>query len=89
MNGLRELEPFFNIQGEYAGIHVLLTHKKANVGKAAGRSCGKGWCAVYGMSDFVIGEDKERFPSTVILGYASLKEEEILEGCKRLIQAWI
>ena len=41
------------------------------------------------MSDFVIGEDKERFPSTVILGYASLKEEEILEGCKRLIQAWI
>ena len=27
------------------------------------------------MSDFVIGEGKNRFPSTVILGYASLKEK--------------
>ena len=26
--GLRELEPYFEIGGEYAGIHVLLTHKK-------------------------------------------------------------
>ena len=28
LNGLKELEPVFDIQGEYAGIHVLLTHKK-------------------------------------------------------------
>lgn len=44
---------------------------------------------VYGMSDFVIGEGKNRFPSTVILGYASLKEKEIIQGCRRLVQAWI
>ena len=89
LNGLRELEPFFNIQGEYAGIHVLLTHKKQMSEKQLVEAAAKAGVRVYGMSDFVIGEDKERFPSTVILGYASLKEEEILEGCKRLIQAWI
>lgn len=77
------------MQGEYAGIHVLLTHKKQMSEKQLVEAAAKAGVRVYGMSDFVIGEDKERFPSTVILGYASLKEEEILEGCKRLIQAWI
>lgn len=89
LNGLRELEPYFDIQGEYAGIHVLLTHKKGMTEKQLVEAAARAGVRVYGMSGFVIGDDRNRFPSTVILGYASLKEEEILEGCKRLIQAWI
>ena len=35
------------------------------------------------MSDFCDWKrGKNRFPSTVILGYASLKEKEIIQGCK-------
>jgi len=36
----------------------------------------------------VIGEEKDLVPSTVILGYASLKEEEICKGCRLLNEAW-
>ena len=89
LNGLRELEPFFDIQGEYAGIHVLLTHKKGLPEKQLVEAAAKAGVRVYGMSDFVIGEDRGHFPSTVILGYASLKESEIIEGCRRLVQAWM
>lgn len=89
LNGLKELEPFFDIQGEYAGIHILLTHKKGMSEKQLVEAAAKSGVRVYGMSDFVIGEGREHFPSTVILGYASLKESEIMEGCRRLMQAWI
>lgn len=89
LNGLKELEPVFDIQGEYAGIHVLLTHKKGMPEKKLVETAAKAGVRVYGMSDFVIGEGKNRFPSTVILGYASLKEKEIIQGCRRLVQAWI
>ncbi len=89
LNGLKELEPVFDIQGEYAGIHVLLTHKKGMPEKQLVETAAKAGVRVYGMSDFVIGEGKNRFPSTVILGYASLKEKEIIQGCRRLVQAWM
>lgn len=86
--GLRELEPYFEIGGEYAGIHVLLTHKKGISEKKLTETAAQAGVKVYGMSDFVIGQNKDLFPSTVILGYASLKESEITEGCKRLVNAW-
>ena len=88
LSGLKELEDMFWIRGEYAGIHVLLTHKgqmpeKELIERAAGEGV-----RVYGMSEAVIGENKDLVPSTVILGYANLKEKEIQEGCMRLARAW-
>ena len=88
LSGLKELEDMFWIRGEYAGIHVLLTHKgqmpeKELIERAAGEGV-----RVYGMSEAVIGENKALVPSTVILGYANLKEKEIQEGCIRLARAW-
>lgn len=68
---------------------MLLTHKKGMPEKKLVETAAKAGVRVYGMSDFVIGEGKNRFPSTVILGYASLKEKEIIQGCRRLVQAWI
>ncbi len=49
--------------------------QKGNAGKKLVETAAKAGVRVYGMSDFVIGEGKNRFPSTVILGYASLKEK--------------
>ena len=44
---------------------------------------------VYGMSDCFIHPEHNRYPSTVMLGYANLKETEIAEGCLRLKKAWM
>ena len=68
---------------------MLLTHKKGMPEKKLVETAAKAGVRVYGMSDFVIGEGKNSFQSTVILGYASMKEKEIIQGCRRLVQAWI
>lgn len=46
---------------------MLLTHKKGMPEKKLVETAAKAGVRVYGMSDFVIGEGKNRFPSTVIL----------------------
>lgn len=89
LSGLRSLEEHFIIRGEYAGLHVLLTHRQemkeaSLVEQAAG--CG---VKVYGISDCFIYPEEERFCSTVLLGYASLSEEDIHRGTRLLSKAWI
>lgn len=88
MGELRELEAQFSIAGEHAGLHVLLTHRKGMaeselVQKAAGAGV-----KVYGLSRYFIHPEHNRYPSTVVLGYANLTEGAIREGCSRLKRAW-
>lgn len=95
---LRLLEPFtekFTIYGEGAGLHVLLTCKEASVTEEQliGRAAKEG-CLVYGMGQyFVETEDRERGfygeNATVLVGYASLTERELLEGTEALKRAWL
>ena len=63
--------------------------QKGNAGKKLVETAAKAGVRVYGMSDFVIGEGKNRFPSTVILGLCQPERKEIIQGCRRLVQAWI
>lgn len=88
LGGLKELENIFQIRGEYAGIHVLLTRRKGMEEEKLVERAAQAGVKVYGMSGSVIGEEKDLVPSTVILGYASLKEEEICKGCRLLNEAW-
>lgn len=88
LGGLKELENIFQIRGEYAGIHVLLTHREGMEEAKLVERAAQAGVKVYGMSGSVIGEEKDLVPSTVILGYASLKEEEIYKGCRLLNEAW-
>ncbi|MEG7530409.1 MAG: PLP-dependent aminotransferase family protein [Hungatella sp.] len=86
---LRALETQFQIKGEYAGLHVLLTDQ-------AGRS--EAWLiekaqqvgvCVYGLSAYFIHPQHNSYPSTVVLGYATLDEEQIKTGIALLKQAWM
>ena len=43
---------------------------------------------VYGISGCFIQPEENLFGSTVMLGYASLSEEEIQKGTKLLAKAW-
>ena len=89
---LKGMEPYFDMEGEFAGLHILLRDKQGQkerwlVDKA--REVGVG---VYGLSGYFIGKapaDDQKFPAaTVVLGYARLSEEQIREGVKRLYGAW-
>ena len=69
---LKGLEQDFWIQGEYAGLHILL----------------KKGVKVYGLSSYFIHQHHNNRPSTVILGYANLSEAQIKKGVKLLYEAW-
>ena len=92
---LQELKPFqkkFKISGEHAGLHLLLTAKDNRFTETElVHLADEAGVKVYALSDAYIGED-ENVPAvapTVILGYAGLKKEQIIEGIAKLKQAWL
>lgn len=86
--GLRRLENDFVIRGEYAGLHVLLTDKNNRAESELIRMAGQAGVKVYGLSSYYINPKQNYCPSTVILGYANLSEEEISWGTQLLASAW-
>lgn len=85
---LKGLEGDFEIHGEYAGLHVLLTSRKGLPEGWLVEQAGKAGVKVYGLSSYYIHQHHNNRPSTVILGYAKLSEEQIREGVERLKDAW-
>lgn len=85
---LKPLEKKFEITGEFAGLHILLTSKggieEARLLEAA-KSVG---IRVYGLSGFYIDKDGGPETNTVVLGYAGLNEEEIRKGAQTLLRAF-
>ena len=56
--------------GEYAGLHVLLTHRRGIKEAELVKRAADAGVKVYGMSDCFIHPEHNRYPSTVMLGYA-------------------
>lgn len=86
--GLKPFESQFLIRGEYAGLHLLLTDKQNRSEEDLIKRAAKAGVKVYGMSGYFIHEEHNTYPPTVVLGYASLTEEEITKGLILLSKAW-
>lgn len=89
MAELKDLEPYFKVQGENAGLHVLLTHKAGRKEEWLLEQAQKSGVKAYGLSSYFIHPQHNSYPSTVVLGYANLSEEQIVQGIRLLKQAWI
>ncbi len=91
MAQLRGLEDDFDFQGEYAGLHLLLTCKRRREEGWLIRKAAEASVKVYGLSGYLdpVQTPEDRYGSTVLLGYANLTEEEITEGIRRLKAAWV
>lgn len=83
---LRPLEEAFEIRGEFAGLHVLLTSKTGESEKAIVEAAASVGVHVYGLSGFYIQNRRNLETHTVVLGYAKLDEKEILEGAELLLK---
>lgn len=88
LTALRSLEDRFMIQGENAGLHVLLTSRKGTAENVLVERAGKAGVRVYGLSSYFIRQERGRYPATVVLGYANLSQEKIAEGIRLLDAAW-
>ena len=87
---LEELEPFekeFDITGENAGLHLLLTSKSGRTEAELIEKAGMHGIKIYGLSDSLSDGTKDT-SYTVILGYGSLSMREIEEGVEALKRAW-
>ncbi len=85
---VRPLEENFIIQGEYAGLHILLTDQAGRSERQLIDLAAAAGVGVYGISGYYIRQKSSVIPSTVIIGYASLSEEDIVRGVERLVGCW-
>lgn len=92
LSELKGLEMIENISGENAGVHILIHMSKKYSEETLIHKAKEQKVKVYGLSNYFITTDrnqvKEKDNTTIILGYASLSEEEIKEAVKRLKVAW-
>ena len=88
LGALKKLEDRFTIYGEHAGLHVLLKHKQGLEEETLIRLAAEKGVRVYGLSSYFISEDGKQDSSTLVLGYATLTQEEIEEGAGLLNEAW-
>ena len=89
---LEGLEPFkkaFDITGENAGLHLLLTSKQGKTETELMEAAAKQGVKVYGLSDSLVDGDTARKSDTVILGYGGLEETDIQKGLEALKKAWL
>lgn len=89
LGALKPLEKQFMIEGEYAGLHLLLTDRLGRSEKWLVETAARVGVKVYGLSSYVIGECGAAGNATVILGFAMLTETEIREGIGLLMGAWL
>ncbi len=86
------LKPFqkdFQITGENAGLHVLLTtHKNITESRLRDAAFQNG-VIVYGLSESLVKDGPQDETSTVILGYGALTKAEISKGIEALKKAWL
>lgn len=88
LSGLKSLEPRFEVAGEYAGLHVLLTAREEwTENEIIGRAKRAG-VKVYGLSELSICPENKLGRAAVLLGYGGLKEEEIKSGIRLLKDAF-
>lgn len=77
----------FHISGEHAGVHLLL-HVLNGMGEEEliGRAEKRG-VRVYGLSEYCV-EPQPGAPATILLGYANMSEEKIVEAVNILAEEW-
>ena len=84
---LKPFEEEFEISGEHAGLHILLTTKKNAPEEYYIQSAAKRRVKVYGLSDSLVAKANSK--ATILLGFGGLKEDEIVQGVNLLKEAWI
>lgn len=90
LEGLKPFQKHFQISGEHAGLHLLLTAKgQVSEEELIKRAAAKG-VKVYGLSDSLVDSESRKYEkAAVLLGFGGLTDGQIAEGIKKLQEAWL
>lgn len=85
---MRKLHHICRIRGEHAGVHILVEMKNGMTEQEAIAAARKVGIKVYGLTEYCIQPLKDRDIPTVLMGYATLSEEQIKEAVQLLAEVW-
>ena len=87
MSEIRKMRGVRQVLGDHSGVHILLQMDSHLTEQELIQRARQAGIKVYPLSEYCVNEVD--YPPTVILGYATLSEEEIREGVRLLAQAWL
>lgn len=87
VNELKPLLKYCSISGENAGVHLLLTFVEGKEEKILTQKAKEQGIKVYGLSTYDI-KKKEKEQAVILLGYANMSEEKIIQAIHALTNAW-
>lgn len=85
--GPKEKAERFRISGEHAGVHLLLHVLNGMQEEELIRRAERRGVKVYGLSEYDV-EPRPDAPAAILLGYANMSEEKIVEAVKILAEEW-
>ena len=88
VNELKQLSGICTVHGEDAGVHLLLEFHNGLTEEELIRRAAAEDIRVYPLSEYSIGPMKETRNPTILLGYATLTEEEIRQAVGKLVEVW-
>ena len=96
LDGLKPFFRQFDLSGENAGLHLLLTDRVGRSEKELVDAARRQGVKVYGLSSALVGAavPEAAVPeavcrATVLIGFGGLTEDEIRDGLERLAAAWL
>ncbi len=87
LSNLKPLAGKCQITGEHAGVHLLLRFVNRKTEQELIELAEQHNIKVYGLSTYDT-EHREEEGATILLGFANLKEEDIIEATKLLCEIW-
>lgn len=88
LNELKKLNGICNLYGENAGLHILLEFTNGLSEKEAVERAKRERIKVYGLSEMDVYQKGSGNSKTVLMGYANLREKEIIESISGLKRCW-
>lgn len=85
---LKEMTHICTVSGENAGVHVVLKFVNGISEKDAVRKAAEAGIKVYGISEYYISDRSGDDLQGVLLGYATLEENEIRDAVEQLKIVW-
>ena len=85
---MKKLQHICRIRGEHAGVHILVEMKNGMTEQEAVEAARKAGIKVYGLTEYCIQPLKDRDTATVLMGYATLSEEQMKEAVQLLAEVW-
>ena len=85
---MKKIQHICRIRGEHAGVHILVEMKNGMTEQEAVEAARKAGIKVYGLTEYCIQPLKDRDTATVLMGYATLSEEQMKEAVQLLAEVW-